>query len=65
VNLQLECEAMFLRKWTVPLMPPTVKASLGITDQPAAPTEGQPPAAQPAGEQQPAAPTTAPAANPA
>jgi len=58
VNLQLDCEALFLRKWTVPLMPPTVKASLGITDQPAAPTEGQPPAAQPAGEQQTPAPAT-------
>jgi hypothetical protein len=50
VNVQLECEALFMRSWAVHLMPPLVKQSLGIPEEaapgtPAAPAEGQQPAA--------------------
>jgi hypothetical protein len=31
VNLKLKCEDIFLRDWTVPLMPPTVQKRLGVT----------------------------------
>lgn len=33
INLQLDCEALFLRKWLVAFMPPKVKQSLGIQEQ--------------------------------
>ena len=39
-KLDLKCEVLFLRKWTEPLMPDTVKNSLGIlTQAPAQPIE--------------------------
>jgi hypothetical protein len=47
-NVQLECEALFIRNWSVAFMPPLVKQSLGIPEEappPAAPAEGQQPAA--------------------
>ena len=56
-NLQLECEALFMRSWTVPLMPPAVKQSLGITEQ--APTAPGAPADQPQGQPAPTAPPPA------
>jgi hypothetical protein len=54
INVQVDCEALFMRSWMTPLMPPIVKQSLGITDQPAGtpPAEGQP--QQAADQQQPA-----------
>jgi hypothetical protein len=33
VNLQMDCEALFLRNWLVAYMPPTIKQSLGIQPQ--------------------------------
>ncbi len=33
VNLQMDCEALFLRHWLVAYMPPAVKQSLGIQEQ--------------------------------
>jgi len=39
-RLELRCEALFLRKWTEPLMPEAVKASLGLQQQ-AAPTPSE------------------------
>ncbi len=49
-NVQMECEALFMRSWAAALMPPLVKQSLGIPEEgapgpPAAPAEGQQPAA--------------------
>ncbi|HEX8521594.1 MAG TPA: hypothetical protein VF669_05000 [Tepidisphaeraceae bacterium] len=43
VNVQLECEALFMRQWSVAFMPPAIKQSLGIQDPAAAPAEGQTP----------------------
>jgi hypothetical protein len=37
VQLDVECESLLLRKWTEPLMPPAIKAQLGV-GQAAAPT---------------------------
>jgi hypothetical protein len=34
-NVQFECEALFMRSWSVALMPPLVKQSLGIPEEPA------------------------------
>jgi hypothetical protein len=33
VELKLRCEALFLRKWTEPMMPPAIKQALGIQPQ--------------------------------
>jgi hypothetical protein len=35
-HLTLRCEALLMRKWTTPLMPPRVKQMLGVVEQPAA-----------------------------
>jgi hypothetical protein len=35
-RLTLKCESMLMRKWTVPFMPPLIKQSMGIQEQPAA-----------------------------
>jgi hypothetical protein len=37
VTLDLNCEALLLRKWTEPLMPLRIKQALGITAQAAPP----------------------------
>ena len=39
VQLNLQCEALFMREWTVPLMPQTVKQELGIEAPAADPTK--------------------------
>jgi hypothetical protein len=35
VQLDMQCEALFLREWTKQYMPPLVKTMLGIVDEPA------------------------------
>jgi hypothetical protein len=37
VELQLRCEALFMRKWTEPLMPVAIKQGLGLAAAPAQP----------------------------
>lgn len=39
-NITLNCEALFLREWTVPLMPAAVRSLLGIQPQPAGTASG-------------------------
>jgi hypothetical protein len=41
VRLTLSCEALFMREWTVPLMPHEVQALLNITTAPATPAGAQ------------------------
>jgi hypothetical protein len=36
VQLDVQCEALLLRKWTEPLMPVMIKRNLGLAPQPGA-----------------------------
>jgi hypothetical protein len=37
VTLDLDLEAIFMREWTIPLMPPVIRKALGIPDANAKP----------------------------
>jgi hypothetical protein len=45
VTATMTCEALFLRQWTVPLMPKSIKLQLGIPEPGAAPAPAAPTAA--------------------
>ena len=44
-QVTLDCEALLLRTWTIPLMPKIIRTQLGIPDPPAPPAPGAPAAA--------------------